>query len=420
MRRVPGIWRVDVLWADRLPVLSRIHTRHPSLPSSLLPLRSGHQLLEPTSCHSVIVRHVIQVKSFASDLIRTMSNFMRMAAHVKLKVAIGLALCLALGAFSWRPSTTRTTYLLYPVGLPIDTRPCRALASAIHHGFEPSLLVLHDADHYYGNLRKVAALHDFLTKVVRNRDDLIGFVDAFDTWVQETPAELLAKFESLGTGILFAADKVCWPEGQTPTCLDVPDSTLPHDVYGNVTDTDFPLNRPRWLNSGVVFGRAHAMQKLTTDVKKFIRWWYNYHGELPASDQSFFAAHFVSSGEDGYDMSLDYGSLISHTLSYAHDDSAFSEEAGAFVNTVTHTRPTFVHFAGPTMKEDMPTMFRSNPWVVVTPASTTTTTSTSTKKGDTLSYVPDLERKLSRAQISVVNNGTVSRIPYRSFCGLYV
>ena len=63
--------------------------------------------------------------------------------------------------------------------------------------------------------------------------------------------------------VLFGADKICWPNSKAdPACAAVPYSTLPKDVYGPETDKDAKalLNRPRYLNSGNVIGRAQDVR----------------------------------------------------------------------------------------------------------------------------------------------------------------
>lgn len=72
------------------------------------------------------------------------------------------------------------------------------------------MLVMKDTGQQFGNTAsKIATVHEYLVNHVRSPDDLVVLMDAFDTWAQETPAEMLAKYDALATPILFATNEMC-------------------------------------------------------------------------------------------------------------------------------------------------------------------------------------------------------------------
>lgn len=114
--------------------------------------------------------------------------------------------------------------------------------------------------------------------------------------------------EDLKQTIIFGSGKRCAPnQVQTIGCYPVPDSPLPHDVYGNATDSSLGRNlwyslRQRWLNSGFIMGPKRDLralfQRAAEKAKETQRNMefddgshgsdYMYHG----SDQALFAVIF--------------------------------------------------------------------------------------------------------------------------------
>lgn len=114
--------------------------------------------------------------------------------------------------------------------------------------------------------------------------------------------------EGLQQTIIFGSGKRCAPnQVQTIGCYPVPDSPLPHDVYGNATDSSLGRNlwyslRQRWLNSGFIMGPKGDMRALfkrasekATETQRNMDFDdgshgsdYMYHG----SDQALFAVIF--------------------------------------------------------------------------------------------------------------------------------
>lgn len=194
--------------------------------------------------------------------------------------------------------TTPSFHLLIPA---TRSNPylCKTLLSSFVLGYPSPTLInygkkydgskeFHDPSH----IGKVRGVYDFLNDPRKVRDDdLVLIIDGYDIWFQLPPKlmieryrtmideanerlrgrygmvvreksgplrkrELVQKFEQK---VIFGADKICWPnQPDDPACAAVPFSTLPKNVYGAETDEDPQAfrNRPRYLNSGTVMGRA--------------------------------------------------------------------------------------------------------------------------------------------------------------------
>ncbi|KAK9457169.1 hypothetical protein V1511DRAFT_455640 [Dipodascopsis uninucleata] len=121
---------------------------------------------------------------------------------------------------------------------------------------------------------------------------------------------------------VFGADKICWPNPRnSPACKDVPESTLPKDIYGPNTDHDpyeFEV-RPRWLNSGNIIGPAKVLKEIymrAFDVQQ--------RSGVHFSDQLILADIF---GKQDLPIRIDYDSLLFQTMTHAHFDVLFLYEA---------------------------------------------------------------------------------------------
>ncbi|KAK0385860.1 hypothetical protein NLU13_7037 [Sarocladium strictum] len=120
-------------------------------------------------------------------------------------------------------------------------------------------------------------------------EEIVFMMDAYDVWFQLPPEVLLARYERilreedarvkqrlgkafrnehLETGVIFGAGKRCIPNMPSSiSCYAVPDSPVPHDIYGAATDTSFGVGpatsfRTRYLNSGSMIGKVKHMRKL--------------------------------------------------------------------------------------------------------------------------------------------------------------
>ena len=88
--------------------------------------------------------------------------------------------------------------------------------------------------------------------------------------VPGSPHELVEKYTQR---VLFGASKKCYSGLEEDAgCISVPQSSLPPDVYGWKTDNyaDGHLNRPRWLDPGVVIGQAADLRLIYDEALQLL------------------------------------------------------------------------------------------------------------------------------------------------------
>ncbi|KAK9376019.1 uncharacterized protein V1513DRAFT_411653 [Lipomyces chichibuensis] len=135
------------------------------------------------------------------------------------------------------------------------------------------------------------------------------------------PAEEGVDIPPYAEHVVFGADKICWPNPKdSPACTNIPESTLPKDIYGNETDKDgydFMI-RPRWLNSGNIIGPAKVMKEIymrAFDIQQ--------RSPIHFSDQVILADIF---GKRDLPIRIDYESYLFQTMTHSHADLLFLYE----------------------------------------------------------------------------------------------
>ena len=160
-----------------------------------------------------------------------------------------------------------------------------------------------------GGGMKVNLLKDYIGDI--DDDTIILFTDSYDVVFADGPESIINKWNSLGGGMIFTAEKTCWPEPHLSKVY--PDS--PYDY--------------RYLNSGGFLGRAE-------DIKKLIE----TNCEDSDDDQLYYTLKFLNS--EG--ITLDYECDIFQTLNSSFDDVELHN--GSVFNRVTKTYPTVIHANG--------------------------------------------------------------------------
>lgn len=156
--------------------------------------------------------------------------------------------------------------------------------------------------------------------------DVVLFTDAFDVIaVRPLGEELLAAFESFRADVVVSAEKNCYPDATRAS--------------------DYPLaDRSRtypYLNSGGYMGRVWALRWLM----------HSHYWRLRESDQRFFTSLYLRHAQLGCgpDIVIDHEARIFQTMNV--DGPQLVRRDGPreapFVNSVTGSRPFFLHFAGP-------------------------------------------------------------------------
>lgn len=150
-------------------------------------------------------------------------------------------------------------------------------------------------------------------------DDLIVMVDAFDIWFQTPPDVLIRRYHEsnrrmnerlraqwkgkpedlpLKQSIVISATKRCWPDDGPSGlyCDELPDSDLPEDLYGDLTDKDagefwatLHNARPKYINTGNVMGPVGDLRRYVRRVnEKLERTVATNPSYYFKSDQAFF------------------------------------------------------------------------------------------------------------------------------------
>lgn len=125
---------------------------------------------------------------------------------------------------------------------------CQLLESVVQSRLQVE--VLGWGQEWQGYAQKVLELGDRLAAGDIAEDDVVLFVDAFDVLVVDDADALLSRFLSLNTPMLFSADVNCHP----------------WNLFSNFTCDLFPPPASgvpyRYLNSGVIVGRAWAVRQM--------------------------------------------------------------------------------------------------------------------------------------------------------------
>lgn len=185
-----------------------------------------------------------------------------------------------------------------------------------------------DPDIAYGgaHIAKIDGILGFIRQLgPLSENELILIVDGYDTWFQLRPSVLIDRYHAINDRanariasrmgpdamrslnkpikqtVVFAAQKRCWPATQDdPECYAVPESDLPTDVYGPLTDRDsgdqeapFRKYRQRYLNSGTIMGPVKDIKRVFEAALEKAK----VQSAETGSDQAAFAAVF---GEQEY------------------------------------------------------------------------------------------------------------------------
>lgn len=262
---------------------------------------------------------------------------------------------------------------------------CKTILSAAALGYPaPTLLnwevAFDDPNLVEGgsHLGKITGFLSYLEEFPPSKDqDLVLMVDGYDVWFQLPPNILLERYyavnqvadrrsrQAYGTAAttynftqrsIISCQKRCWPWTlEDPPCADVPQSTLPDDVYGNNTDTYLDNDRDRYskirqrfLNSGFTLGTVESLKALFRHAKARMETDRNFgsdqhilsylFGQQEAERQTFrvptglinklMGSRRHTSAIDGppepvmqFGLGLDYGSSLSLATVFAEDDT---------------------------------------------------------------------------------------------------
>ncbi|KAF4974935.1 hypothetical protein FZEAL_8198 [Fusarium zealandicum] len=200
----------------------------------------------------------------------------------------------------------------FVIVLPVDDSSpdlCKVISSAVALGYPAPVIVNWNRDFHTdaegigpSQLGKITGTLNYLEWATSKDasgqdrlgdDDLVLMLDAHDIWLQLPPSVLLQRYYSsnerankrladeygffnkdlMEQTIIVAAQKGCIaPRDKVSNlyCNDLPDSTLPPDVFGFLTDYKigkFRFMRPKFVNSGSFMGPAGDMRRYFQRVK---------------------------------------------------------------------------------------------------------------------------------------------------------
>ncbi|KAF4963622.1 hypothetical protein FSARC_8407 [Fusarium sarcochroum] len=200
----------------------------------------------------------------------------------------------------------------FVIVLPVDDSSpdlCKVISSAVALGYPAPVIVNWQKDFHTdadgigpSQLGKISGTLNYLEWATGDEvsedeklgeDDLVLMLDAHDIWLQLPPSVLLHRYYSsneqanrriaqeygffdkdlMQQTIIAAAQKGCIaPRDKISNlyCNDVPDSTLPDNVFGFFTDYSlgrYKYVRPKYVNSGSFMGPAGDMRRYFQRVK---------------------------------------------------------------------------------------------------------------------------------------------------------
>jgi hypothetical protein len=228
--------------------------------------------------------------------------------------------------------------------------------SCMHHDLE--LQVINYGDKYPSHKMKDFLLLEYIKRSGKN--EILLFTDAYDTMFLADEQEIMNKFRSFQSPLVFSAEINCWPD------------TRLGKQYPAGTEKQFF----KYLNSGGFVGESQYIRELIEKyyegekIDHSVYKWSNQYtwNQIYLKEQS--NIRLDHTGEIFYTLSSDIA--ISSTYSY-HSEATVKAQAleedkkrileeilfenNRLLSRVTQTSPCHLHFSSPTTKYLMQTDF---------------------------------------------------------------
>lgn len=217
---------------------------------------------------------------------------------------------------SSQTKTSRVHYLI-PASEP-SLNLCANIISGLANRYPTASILGYNGkgqfDAKAGHIAKLYSIQRYLHGPAgKHEDDLVIVVDGHDVLAQ-LPVEVVIEryFEIMGRhnkvladrfglnineagrkdirqSVLFGADKLCFPRLRNePQCWAVPESFLPHHVYGKYTqDRSMRYADPKYLNSGTVIGPLGDLRQVIDAALLLIENTRNATSKYRNSDQYY-------------------------------------------------------------------------------------------------------------------------------------
>lgn len=181
-----------------------------------------------------------------------------------------------------------------------------------------SIHVLGVGDKNFYNMKKLFLYRDFLNQIPISEENstVILFLDGTDTLIQSDSDEIISRFLSLNTRIVFSSEHGCYPMKYWPWNLNLgnfkpckgscSNSRYICDyLFKNRITHGIPMDPTnKWLNSGGYIGYLYDMKKLL-DIALEIP--YDMMTKFPGEDQGFYT-YLLLSGK--FDLTIDFESKL--------------------------------------------------------------------------------------------------------------
>jgi len=167
---------------------------------------------------------------------------------------------------------------------------------------------------YVNHGEKPCGLQEFLKTI--DRDDIVLFLDAYDTLIMGNEDEFLKKYNSFNADVVFCAEKNCFPDQDLKEWY--PESTSPH----------------KYLNSGAFIGKASVLTDMLASLQP------NKHDD----DQFLYTIFYLFFD---HNIRLDTSCEIFLSLESVENTSIIPIRKGRKVKySLTNTIPLVVHGNG--------------------------------------------------------------------------
>ena len=180
------------------------------------------------------------------------------------------------------------------------------------------------------NMRKLQLFFNFLNQIPRADENstVVLFLDGTDTLIQSNSDEIIDRFMTMNTRVLFSSEHACYPMKYFPWNLNLGQfkpckgscsnsryicDNLFKKTKQNIMD---PTNQ--WLNSGGYIGYVYDIKKIL-EIAMEIPW--DMMTKFPGEDQGYYT-FLLLSGK--FDMAIDYESKIFLSFGLVKDPEELS------------------------------------------------------------------------------------------------